>query len=147
MNYENLKLDKQLCFPLYAVSRKITKLYRPILKKLGLTYTKYVTMMALWEKDDVSVKELGNRLYLDSGTLTPLLKSLERQGLIERKRNPEDERNLIISLTSKGINLKDKALKVPEEISSCIYIPPQDAKELHRILYLILRQDIKRNCD
>jgi len=89
MNYQSLRLDNQLCFPLYAVSRKITKLYRPILNRLGLTYTKYVAMMALWEKDDVSVKELGNRLYLDSGTLTPLLKSLESQGLIERKRNPE----------------------------------------------------------
>jgi DNA-binding MarR family transcriptional regulator len=147
MDYQSLKLDSQLCFPLYAVSRKITKLYRPILNRLGLTYTKYVAMMALWEKDDVSVKELGNRLYLDSGTLTPLLKSLESQGLIERRRNPEDERNLIISLTNKGIQLKDKAIKVPEEISSCIDIPPQDAKELHRILYLILRQDNKRNCD
>ncbi len=140
MDYDSLKLENQLCFPLYASSRKITKLYRPILEPLGLTYTKYITMMALWEKDNVSVKELGEKLYLDSGTLTPLLKKLENQNLIIRKRNPEDERNLIVTLTKKGKNLKDEALKVPQEISSCINISPKDAKELHRLLHLILKQ-------
>ncbi|MFO7888247.1 MAG: MarR family transcriptional regulator [Eubacteriales bacterium] len=139
MDYDSLKLENQLCFPLYAVSRKITNLYRPILKPLGLTYTKYITMMALWEKDKVSVKELGKTLYLDSGTLTPLLKKLENQKLIKRKRNPEDERNLIITLTKKGKDLKTEALKVPQKISSCIDIPTKDAKDLSRILHLILK--------
>src|SRR6056297_124438 len=138
MDYDSLKLENQLCFPLYAVSKKITNLYRPILKPLGLTYTKYITMMALWEKDKISVKELGEKLYLDSGTLTPLLKKLENQKFIERKRNPKDERNLIVTLTQKGETLKDQALKVPQEISSCIDISTKDAQELHRILHSIL---------
>jgi len=138
MDYDSLKLENQLCFPLYAVSKKITNLYRPILKPLGLTYTKYITMMALWEKDKISVKELGEKLYLDSGTLTPLLKKLENQKFIERKRDPKDERNLIVTLTQKGESLKDQALKVPEEISSCIDISTKDAQELHRILHSIL---------
>ncbi|HCX03894.1 MAG TPA: MarR family transcriptional regulator [Clostridiales bacterium] len=147
MDYDSLKLENQLCFPLYAASRQITKLYRPILKPLGLTYTKYITMMALWEKDHVSVTDLGERLFLDSGTLTPLLKKLENQKLIKRKRDPDDERNLIVTLTKKGKKLKDEALKVPQEISSCIDIPPKDAQKLHRLLHLILKQDNKEQCD
>ncbi|MFX3636512.1 MAG: MarR family winged helix-turn-helix transcriptional regulator [Candidatus Pristimantibacillus sp.] len=115
-NDEILKLENQLCFAFYACSREITKLYRPILAELDLTYTQYITLLALWEKDQVTVKELGSRLLLDSGTLTPLLKKLENMSLLTRVRNKSDERNLIIGLTDKGIELKSKAINIPAQL-------------------------------
>ena len=108
--YEKLKLKNQLCFPLYVCSRETIKLYKPHLDKLGLTYTQYITMLVLWEHDRITVKELGNQLYLDSGTLTPLLKKLEEKGLINRRRSAMDERNLIVTLTPAGEAMKDAAL-------------------------------------
>lgn len=113
---EWIKLENQLCFAVYACSREITKLYRPFLDELGITYTQYVTLLALWEKDNVTVKELGGRLYLDSGTLTPLLKKLEGMHFIERVRDPQDQRNVRIRLTPQGIALKQKACEIPAKV-------------------------------
>lgn len=138
MNYDALKLSSQLCFPLYACSRKIIRLYTPVLEPLGLTYTQYITMLALWEKSGETVKVLGERLFLDSGTLTPLLKKLEEQGLIQRERSKNDERNVVVHLTEQGLLLKEKALEVPKKVASCIHLSQKDAIELHRILHLIL---------
>ncbi|SHJ98225.1 transcriptional regulator, MarR family [Clostridium amylolyticum] len=116
MNYDILKLDNQLCFSLYAASREITKLYKPFLDKIGLTYTQYISLLVLWESDNITVKELGTRLRLDSGTLTPLLKKLESMDILERLRDKKDERNVYIKLTDKGHNLKDKALDIPSKV-------------------------------
>ena len=116
LKYDSLKLENQLCFALYASSRKITKLYKNYLDPLGLTYTQYITLLVLWEQDNITVKDLGNKLYLDSGTLTPLLKKLEGMNFITRNRDKEDERNVFVKLTEKGVNLKDEALSVPKEL-------------------------------
>lgn len=114
---DHLKLDNQLCFAAYACSREIIKRYRPMLDELGLTYTQYITMLVLWEQSPISAKALGERLYLDSGTLTPLLKKLEKLGYIERKRNREDERVLDVSLTQSGVALKEVATEIPFKIA------------------------------
>lgn len=140
MNYDSLRLDHQLCFPLYACSKEIIKKYKPFLDPLGLTYTQYITLMALWEESNVTVKALGDRLYLDSGTLTPLLKKMELQGLVIRKRSPQDERNVYINLTEKGLALKDSALAVPKQIGSCISLSMEEADFLRRMLNKILQQ-------
>ena len=108
---DKLKLDNQLCFAVYVASKEIIKQYKPFLDPLGLTYTQYITLLALWEKSDISVKELGQRLFLDSGTLTPLLKKLEAMNLIERVRSSDDERLIIVSLTKKGLDLKKEERK------------------------------------
>lgn len=112
-----LRLKNQLCFPLYAASRRVVAAYHPILERIGLTYTQYVTMMVLWETSTITVKELGERLYLDSGTLTPLLKKLEAQGYITRARSKEDERVVVVTLTGDGLSLKEQALSVPEAMA------------------------------
>ena len=135
--YESLKLSNQLCFPLYAASKEIVKRYRPFLDEIDLTYTQYIAMMVMWEKEVVSVKELGEKLYLDSGTLTPVLKSLEAKGYIIRKRNDKDERVLDVTLTKEGRFLKDKALKVPAAMSGCVLLSPEEAASLYRIVYKI----------
>jgi DNA-binding MarR family transcriptional regulator len=116
MSNEILKLQNQLCFALYACSKEITKKYKPLLDKIGLTYTQYITLLALWEEDNITVKSLGNKLFLDSGTLTPLLKKLEKNGIIVRHRDKDDERNVIINLTQQGNELKEKALEIPEKL-------------------------------
>lgn len=113
---EILKLDNQLCFALYVTSKEIIRGYKPLLDPLGLTYTSYIAMLALWEKDDVTVKALGKRLYLDSGTLTPLLKKLEAKGLVQRQRRQDDERIVRITLTEEGRQLKKKAVAIPKEM-------------------------------
>ena len=137
--YAALRLDRQLCFPLYACSREIIKQYKPFLDELDLTYTQYIAMMVLWEKESVTVKELGEALYLDSGTLTPLLKKMEAKGLLSRRRSEEDERNLIVSLTRAGRALKDRALAVPERMAACVGLEPEEAEELYRLLYKLLK--------
>ncbi|BFH16596.1 MarR family transcriptional regulator [Paenibacillus melissococcoides] len=114
---ERLKLDNQLCFAIYAASRELTKLYRPLLERLELTYPQYLALLALWEHDGMTVKELGLRLYLDSGTLTPMLKRMEQQGLIRRARAAEDERKVILSLTGKGHSLKKEAACIPAQLA------------------------------
>lgn len=136
--YECLKLSKQLCFPLYACSREMIKLYKPFLDELGLTYTQYITLMVLWEHKAMTVKALGQELYLDSGTLTPLLKKLEEKGLVTRRRSDLDERNLIVTITELGESMKDRALHIPEEMTKCITLPREDIRELYRMLHQLL---------
>lgn len=136
--FDPLKLENQLCFPLYAASREIVNRYRPLLAPLGLTYTQYIALMVLWEHKEISAKEMGERLRLDSGTLTPLLKELEKKGLIVRRRSECDERVLIAEITEKGKTLRDMALEVPAKIAGCVPLLPQEAAELYRILYKIL---------
>lgn len=144
MNYDALKLKNQLCFPLYACSREIVKQYKPFLDEIGLTYTQYIAMMVLWEMRSVSVKELGEALYLDSGTLTPLLKKLEAAGLITRRRDQADERSVIVELTERGEALRDRAVEIPAKVMQCIPLDMEDAKELYRILYQILGQTAQK---
>jgi DNA-binding MarR family transcriptional regulator len=136
--YDCLKLKSQLCFPLYACSKEIIRKYKPFLDKFDLTYTQYITMMALWENESMDVRELGLVLFLDSGTLTPVLKKLESKGYLERKRSKEDERNLIVTVTEKGWKLREEALSIPESMSSCVNLEPEEASELYRLLYKVL---------
>lgn len=133
--YDSLKLENQLCFPLYACSKEITRRYNPFLSKLDLTYTQYITMMVLWEARELSVKELGDKLFLDSGTLTPLLKKLEAKGYLTRNRSVKDERNLIIKITDKGMALREEALAVPQEIRSCISLTDDETAALFKLLH------------
>ncbi len=137
-NFDCLKLENQLCFPLYVCSKEIVRRYKPYLDELDLTYTQYITMMALWECKEINVKELGEKLYLDSGTLTPLLKKLETKGYIKRERSKSDERNLIVTITKDGEALKETAADIPQKIGACVNISPDKAKELYDTLYLIL---------
>ena len=136
--YSSLKLESQLCFPLYAASRQIIRRYRPYLDALDLTYTQYIAMMVFWERRELSVKELGKSLYLDSGTLTPVLKSLEGKGYIRRRRCAEDERSVIAALTPEGEALRDRALAVPEKIAACVRLDGGEAVELYRLLWKLL---------
>ncbi|MBQ1458303.1 MarR family winged helix-turn-helix transcriptional regulator [Butyrivibrio fibrisolvens] len=136
--YEALKLENQLCFPLYACSKEIVRSYKPFLDKIDLTYTQYITMMVLWEKKKVNVKTLGKCLFLDSGTLTPVLKKLESKGFINRERNAADERNLEVTITPAGEKLRDEALFIPENIGSCVRLTSDEAKELYRLLYKVI---------
>ena len=142
--YKNdaLKLDYQLCFPLYACAREVVRRYKPFLDRLDLTYTQYITMMVLWEEGSVNVKALGERLFLDSGTLTPLLKKLEAKGFITRLRSKADERNLIITATPRGIALREEALYIPDEISKCFPLEPEEARTLYRMMYKLLGRDL-----
>ena len=140
--YEQLKLKNQLCFPLYACARKITNAYTPYLKPLGLTYTQYIVFMVLWEKEEVNVGELGRMLKLDAGTLTPLLKKLEKEGYVTRKRSTDDERITCIRLTDKGEALKEECKDIPAKVASSLgNISENDIKELYRILYEVMEED------
>ncbi|MCM1088848.1 MAG: MarR family transcriptional regulator [Muribaculaceae bacterium] len=136
--YDCLKLENQLCFPLYACSKEVIRRYKPYLDKLDLTYTQYIAMMVMWEKKEVTVKALGDCLYLDSGTLTPLLKKLEEKKYVIRQRSKEDERNLIVSITPEGEALKDEAVSIPASLSACVNVEPQEAQLLYQLLYKLL---------
>ncbi len=136
--YDSLKLENQICFPLYAASREIVKQYHPFLTEIDLTYTQYITLMVLWEEKKISVKDLGQKLFLDSGTLTPVLKTMEKRGLITRNRSDKDERVLIVEITKEGMALRDKAVDIPSKMASCSKLDADDAKELYRILYKLL---------
>ena len=136
--YDALKIENQLCFPLYACSKEVIRLYKPFLEPLDLTYTQYIAMMIMWDKREITVKELGQRLYLDSGTLTPVLKKLEAKGYVERERSKSDERNLIVSLTASGEELKETAVSIPQKLAQCVRLEPEEAQELYRILYQVL---------
>ncbi len=138
-SFDCLKLENQLCFPLYAASREIIKKYKPFLDEIDLTYTQYIAMMVLWEENNINVKTLGEKLFLDSGTLTPLLKKLENKGYIERKRSNSDERNLVVSITKEGLKLRDVAKDIPLKIGSCVNLNEKETKELYSILYKILK--------
>jgi DNA-binding MarR family transcriptional regulator len=136
--YNNLKLENQLCFPLYACAREVVKRYTPYLDKLHLTYTQYIIMMVLWERDKLTVKELGAYLYLDSGTLTPVLKKMEDRGFLTRTKGKEDGRNLHIALTKEGNDLKEEAAQIPDRIAGCIPLSSEEAGNLYQLLYKIL---------
>ena len=136
--FDSLRLKYQLCFPLYACARETIKLYKPHLDELGLTYTQYIAMMVLWEKKAVTVKELGAELYLDSGTLTPLLKKMEAKGLLTRRRSTDDERSLIVSLTPEGEALRERALQVPKEMVKYFQLKPEEGRTLYDLLYKLL---------
>lgn len=135
---EALKLSNQLCFPLYAAARRVTGVYTPYLKPLGLTYTQYIVFLVLWEEDHLPVSEIGERLLLDSGTLTPLLKKMEAQGYLTRTRSKQDERSVLVDLTDKGRALKDRAQQIPLQMSRCVRLSVEEGKTLYRLLYKLL---------
>ena len=137
--YDVLRLESQLYFPLYACSKEIVRRYKPFLDEIDLTYTQYITMMVLWFKKKVNVKELGEELMLDSGTLTPVLKKLEGKGYITRERSKEDERTLIVSITKEGEDLKDKALSIPKKMSICLGIEKEQMDILYNLLYQVIK--------
>ena len=137
-DYDGLKLERQLCFPLYAASREVIKRYRPYLDPLDLTYTQYIAMMVLWERGRLSVKEMGKKLFLDSGTLTPVLKSLEAKGYVRRNRSSEDERVLLVEMTEEGEALRERAADIPEKMAACVDLEPQEALQLYALLYKLL---------
>lgn len=138
MEYDNLKLENQLCFPLYACAKEVVRKYKPLLDEIGLTYTQYITMMVLWQNKELTVKELGEYLFLDSGTLTPLLKKMEAQGLVKRVRDKSDERNVIISITKQGLDLRDMAIDIPSKIEKCIPLSSEEERNLYFLLYKAL---------
>ncbi len=136
--YDALLLQNQLCFPLYAVSKEVVRLYKPFLDEIGLTYTQYIAMMVLWEKRSLSVKELGEHLYLDSGTLTSLLKKMEAQGFVSRQRNAADERSVIVTVTAAGDALRARASLIPERIGACLPLSKGESETLYQLLYKVL---------
>lgn len=135
---EAMKLANQLCFPLYAAARHVTGLYTPWLKPLGLTYTQYIVLLVLWEKDGISVTGIGEKLMLDNGTLSPLLKKLEQAGYLQRRRCRKDDRIVEITLTEAGRALQERAREVPGRVASCIDLPPEKAQALYALLYELL---------
>ena len=137
---EALKLENQLCFPLYACARRVIGRYTPYLKPLNLTYTQYIVLLVLWEEKEVTVRELCRKLYLDSGTLTPLLKKMEAQGYVVRRRNADDERVVTVKLTDAGEALKENAKEIPGKLSRCISLSEQEMISLYGILYKVLDQ-------
>ena len=136
--YDALKLENQLCFPLYAASRAVIRQYHPYLSALDLTYTQYIALMVLWQEDGSSVKALSEKLFLDSGTLTPLLKSMEQKGLVTRRRSEKDERSVTVRLTEAGWALRDKALAVPGQVAGCVRLDTAEALQLYTLLYKLL---------
>ena len=143
--HEAMKLDHQLCFPLYAAARNVTGLYTPWLKPLGLTYTQYIVLLVLWEQDGVSVTEIGEKLMLDNGTLSPLLKKMEQAGYVARRRCREDDRVVEITLTEAGRALQEKAKDIPRNVAGCIDLPPEKARELYTLLYELLGNQKNRS--
>ena len=141
MNYDELKLKNQLCFPLYAASRELIKHYREYLEQIGLTYTQYIVMLVLWEERVLNVKALGKRLYLDSGTLTPVLKSLEAKGYVIRTRSSEDERRLMVEVTPEGDALKERATEIPHRMDGLTALSDEEATQLYHLLYKLLNRD------
>ena len=143
--HEAMKLDNQLCFPLYAAARNVTGMYTPWLKPLGLTYTQYIVFLVLWEKDGVSVTEIGEKLMLDNGTLSPLLKKMEQAGYVERRRSRGDDRVVEITLTEAGRALQEKAKDIPGNVAGCIELPPEQARMLYTLLYELLGNQKDKN--
>lgn len=136
--YDKLKLENQLCFPLYVCSKEIIRRYKPYLDTLDLTYTQYIVMLVFWEQKKISVKELGKKLFLDSGTLTPVLKSLEKKEYISRYRSTEDERILLAEITENGEILKKKAVEIPSRIVECMQLESDEAMQLYKLLYKVI---------
>ena len=142
---EAMKLANQLCFPLYAAARNVTGLYTPWLKPLGLTYTQYIVLLVLWEQDGISVTGIGEKLMLDNGTLSPLLKKMEQAGYVERRRSREDDRVVEITLTDAGRALQEKARDIPGHVAGCIDLPPEKAQALYALLYELLGNQKKND--
>lgn len=136
--YDSLKIENQFCFPMYVASKEIVRSYTPYLEPLGLTYTQYITMMILWEEEEITVKELSKKLYLNSGTLTPLLKKLEKKNYVRRQRSETDERNLIVSLTEEGKALREKALEVPQKVRCHIGLDDEEIKTMLMLVYKMM---------
>jgi len=136
--YDCLKLENQLCFPLYVASKEIIRKYKPYLDECDLTYTQYIAMMVLWDKKKMKVTELGNYLFLDTGTVSPLIRKLEAKGYVEIMRSEDDERIQIICITKKGEALKENAIKIPTEVGKCVNLNKKDSEELYRILYTLI---------
>ncbi len=136
--YDALKLENQICFPLYAAAKEVVRLYRPFLEEIELTYTQYIVMLVIWEQDRMSVKELGDKLLLDSGTLTPVLKALEQKGYVLRKRSPQDERSVRIHRTELGFKLRERAAEIPRRMRACIPLNAAETAELYHLLYKVL---------
>lgn len=136
--FDPLKLENQLCFPLYVCSKEIIRNYKKYLDEVDLTYTQYIAMMVMWEQKEINVKNLGEKLFLDSGTLTPLLVKLENKGYIKRDKLESDERNLVITLTKEGENLKNKVKDIPSKVGSCINLTTEESLELYKLLYKII---------
>ena len=134
MRPDPLKLENQLCFPLYAAAKEVVKRYRPYLEPLGLTYTQYIAMMVLWEHKEITVSKMGKLLLLDSGTLTPMLKKMESAGLLTRKRSKEDESELVVTITQKGIDLRKDAVRIPGKMASCVALDIDEAVQLKTLL-------------
>lgn len=142
--FDPLLLDNQLCFPLYACSRKVVNMYTPFFQPLGITYTQYIVLLVLWETDGVSVRELGERLYLDSGTLTPLLKKMEEAGLVTRTRSTQDGRVVLVHLTDDGRALREKAAEIPLRLGGCLPLTAEEAKVLHGLLHRLLDAEVPK---
>lgn len=142
---ELLRLDRQLCFPLYAAARKIVNLYTPYFRPLGLTYTRYIVLMCMWQHGSMTMGDLCRRLYLDSGTLTPLLKKMEAEGLVTRKRSREDERVVMVDLTEKGLDMKTSVRPIPACVGSCLKLTETEAATLYGLLYRILEDEPEEN--
>ena len=136
--FESLKLSNQVCFPLYAASREVIKLYKPFLDEYNLTYTQYITMLVLWEDEKITIKELCKKLYLDSGTITPVIKKLEAMGLLIKYRDKSDERIVNVELTDKGRELKEEIVKVPEQVSCKVNGSVEDLLILKNLLEKVL---------
>jgi MarR family transcriptional regulator, organic hydroperoxide resistance regulator len=134
LNHDDLKLNNQLCFPLYVLSKEIINQYRPYLDELGITYPQYLVLMVLWEQDDLTVGQIGEKVYLDSGTLTPLLKRLEQKGIVTRNRCVNDERIVKISLTEEGMKMKDKACLIPKSMLNRLNIDEEELRVLKQII-------------
>lgn len=138
--YDGLKMENQLCFPLYAAAKEVVRLYTPYLAELNLIYTQYIVMMLVWEKQKIAVKELVERLFLDTGTLTPLLKKLERKGLASLRHDPQDRRSVMAAATRSGLALRERAAEVPGKIGACVPLNPEEARTLCQTLYRILNR-------
>ncbi len=138
--YEQLKISNQMCFPLYVCSKEIVRKYKPFLDELDLTYTQYIAMMVMWEQKEINVKELGNILYLDSGTLTPVLKKLESKGWVTRERSKTDERNLSVKITKQGESLQEQAKDIPFKMMGCVNLSENEAKTFMKLLKKINSQ-------
>ena len=138
--YEMLKLESQLSFPLYVVSKEIVRKYKPFLNEVDLTYTQYITMMVLWEENEILVKHLGEKLFLDSGTLTPVLNGLEKKGYAARRRSETDKRDVYVVITEKGRSLRDKAVEIPSKMGECVPIDQEKAMVLYQILHEMMEK-------
>ena len=136
---EMLKLENQLCFPLYACAKEVVRRYTPLLEPLGLTYTQYIAMMVMWEHKSISIKDMGKLLFLDSGTLTPMLKKMEKAGWIQRKRSDNDERIVIVTITERGEALQAKAAEVPLKMAGCVTLESEDTVQLYTLLHKLMK--------